>query len=33
MYVGAALAYVKKARFRGIGVEGFEKISDFENEV
>ena len=33
MYLGAALAYVKKAMFRGIGVEGFAKIFDSENEV
>jgi len=33
MYIGEALAYVNKAMFRGICVEGFAKIFDFVNEV
>jgi len=31
-YLGAALAYVKKAMFRGFGVESFAKIFNFEDE-
>ena len=33
MYLGATLAYFKKAMFWGIEVEGFAKIFNFEDEV
>jgi hypothetical protein len=33
VYLGVTIVYVKKAMFRGIGVEGFAKIFNFEDEV